>query len=86
MTTIPLSKNYHKEQYQKFLDVLRQARLDSNLTQSQVAKLLGRSQDWVSRCETGEHRVDLVELSAFSEAYGKPISYFLSALKKGSKQ
>lgn len=62
---------------QDFLRRLRQARLDAGLTQVQVARRLGRSQSFVTKAETGERRVDVVELRAFARIYGKRVSYFL---------
>jgi hypothetical protein len=38
----------------------------------EVAGRLGRPQSFVSKCESGERRVDVVELVEFSRLYGKP--------------
>lgn len=63
--------------YAKFLARLRQARLEASLTQQQVAERLGKPQSFVSKIETGERRVDIVELQILAEAYGKPLDFFL---------
>lgn len=63
--------------YRQFLKRLRAARLEAGLTQEQVAQHLGRPQSFVSKCESGERRVDVVELETFSEIYGKSLTYFL---------
>ena len=42
-----------------------------------VAKAMGRSQRFVSRCELGERRVDAVEFRDFCKVYGLPPSHFL---------
>jgi transcriptional regulator with XRE-family HTH domain len=65
-------------QYRTFLQKLRQARKDAGLTQYQIADLLGKPQSFVSKCETGERRVDIVELQAFAEIYDKPLDFFQS--------
>jgi transcriptional regulator with XRE-family HTH domain len=70
------SKALQAKRYRAFLARLRQARQDSGLTQVEVARKLGRPQTWVSKCELGERRVDIVELEDFAAAYGKPLSYF----------
>lgn len=44
--------------------LLRQVRLDANLTQSQVADKIGQTQSYVSKYENGEQRLDLIELEA----------------------
>ncbi len=66
----------HTRRYKAFLARLRQAREKAGLTQVQVAKRMGRSQTWVSKCELGERRVDFVELEDLATAYGKPLEFF----------
>jgi transcriptional regulator with XRE-family HTH domain len=63
--------------YQAFLRRLRQAREEANLTQAQVAKKLNQPQSYVSRCESGERRVDVVELTDFATIYQKNLEYFV---------
>jgi transcriptional regulator with XRE-family HTH domain len=64
--------------YQRFLARLRAARQEAELTQVQVARALRKPQSFVSKCESGERRVDVIELAQFARVYGKPISYFLN--------
>ncbi len=37
---------------------------------------MGRPQSFVSKCESGERRVDFVELQYFARTYKKPLSFF----------
>jgi len=60
---------------------LKQARLEIELSQSQVAKLLNKSQDYISRSETGFRRVDIFELNEFAKLYKKDITIFLDYSK-----
>jgi transcriptional regulator with XRE-family HTH domain len=60
-----------------FLDRLKQAREEAGLTQVRVAEKLHRPQSFVSKCESGERRVDIVELQEFASIYGKAIGSFL---------
>ena len=62
---------------QDFLRRLRRARLDDGLTQVEVARRLGRSQSFVTKVETGERRLDVVELRAFARVYRKRVAFFL---------
>ena len=48
--------------------LLRQIRLDSNLTQLQLAEKIGQTQSYVSKYENGEQRLDLIELEAVCKA------------------
>lgn len=63
--------------YKAFLERLRAARRETGLTQAAVAKRLGRPQSFVSKCESGERRVDVIELAAFARVYGKSVEFFL---------
>lgn len=74
-----LSTKIYSEKYQRFLELLRDARKEANLTQNDVAKLLGKPQSYVSKCESGERRVDIVELIEFATIYNKPIDFFYHA-------
>lgn len=67
----------YDDEYREFLHRLRLARLEAGLTQKQVAKLLNKPQSYVSKCESGERRVDVVELKAFAFLYKKSILDFL---------
>ena len=49
---------------------LRQVRLDAKLTQAQIAKRLRQPQSYISKYESGEQRLDLIELEAVCDAVG----------------
>lgn len=66
--------------YREFLARLRQAREEAGLTQQQAAAKLKRPQSFVSRCETGERRVDVLEFEEFVRLYGKGATFFLPGL------
>ena len=57
--------------------LLRQVRLDANLTQLQVAEKIGQTQSYVSKYESGEQRLDLIELEAVSKAAGISLTDFV---------
>ena len=63
--------------YRKFLARLIAARTDADMTQRDVARHLRTSQTFVSKCETGDRRVDVLELKAFARLYSKPVQWFL---------
>ncbi len=67
----------HSARYKEFLKRLRAARVDAGLTQIDVARALRKPQSFVSKCESGERRVDVVELERFAGVYNKPLTYFL---------
>ncbi|MCL0098625.1 helix-turn-helix domain-containing protein [Dehalococcoidia bacterium] len=69
-------KKQYEAQYEQFLGKLRRAREEAGLSQAEAAELLLRPQSYVSKCESGERRVDVVELQHFAAIYGKPLSFF----------
>ena len=72
-----MKKSVHTKEYAVFVERLRTARLEAGLTQAQVAKKLGRPQSHISNVESGQQRVDVVELKRFASMYKKDITYFL---------
>ena len=67
----------YRQRYRQFLKRFREARQQAGLTQVQVAGRLGRPQSFVSKCESGERRVDVIELLEFARLYRKPLSFFI---------
>lgn len=57
--------------------LLRQVRLDANLTQLQLAEKIGQAQSYVSKYENGEQRIDLIELEAVCKAVGISLTDFV---------
>ncbi|MEO0377001.1 MAG: helix-turn-helix transcriptional regulator [Cyanobacteria bacterium P01_A01_bin.17] len=72
-----MGKSVYSTRYKRFLALLKQAKLDAGLTQMEVAKYLNQPQSYVSKCESGERRVDIVELLNFAEVYQRQIQDFV---------
>lgn len=81
-----MSKSIYREDYALFLRHLRNAREKAGLTQEQVAERLDLTQTFISKCERGERRLDIIELRDFCEAIGVSLEEFVAefeiALKK----
>jgi transcriptional regulator with XRE-family HTH domain len=73
-----MAKSIHSKEYAYFVEKLRNARLEAGLTQLEVAKRLKRPQSHISNIESGQQRVDIIELQRFAKIYKKDISYFLN--------
>jgi len=56
---------------------LRRARLDAGLRQEDVRRQIGTYESYVSKIESGERRVDIVELEELAKIYRKTIVFFL---------
>jgi len=65
------------KEYAYFIERLRKAREEAGLTQVEVAKKLKRPQSHISNVESGQQRVDVVELQIFAKIYKKDINYFI---------
>ncbi len=73
-------KSQHSRTYQRLLRALREACENAGLTQMDVADKLGVYASYVSKCESGERRVDVVELADFCRLYGVSLAAFLDSV------
>ena len=74
-----MPKSRHTPRYERLLRVLRAARLEAGLTQTQVAKHFRTHASFVSKVESGERRIDVVELADFCKLYGVRLTAFLKS-------
>ncbi|TIN98515.1 MAG: helix-turn-helix transcriptional regulator [Mesorhizobium sp.] len=57
-----MPKSVHSERHRMIASALASQRRAKGLSQAEVAKILGRHQPFIANIESGERRVDLVEL------------------------
>lgn len=81
-----MEKSIHREDYSLFLQRLRETREKAGLTQAQVADKLGVTQTFVSKCERGERRMDLLEVRDYCKAIQVPFEKFVNELERILKQ
>jgi transcriptional regulator with XRE-family HTH domain len=67
----------------RLASLLRQVRTEARLTQGQIAKSIGQTQSYVSKYESGEQRLDLIELEAVCKAVGIPLTEFVRRYLEG---
>lgn len=67
----------YQRAYQAFLKRLIKARHEAGLLQEDVSKRLGKSRTFLSKCELGERRLDVIELQQIAKLYGKSLNHFL---------
>lgn len=65
-----MAKTIHDERYKRLVSQLRECRIAAGLSQVQVAERLGVTQSFVSDCENGERRIDVVEFLDLIKMYG----------------
>ncbi len=76
-----MEKSLFDKDYLIFLSLLRRSRKSVGLTQEQLALRLGQSQSFISKCERGERRIDVIELRAFCLAIGVSFPTFVQLLE-----
>lgn len=77
-----MDKSIHSTQYASFLQLLKQARLERNITQVQLAERLDETQVFVSKCERGERRLDVVETMRWCQALGMSFAELVQQMDK----
>ena len=76
-----MEKSIYTREYTLLLEALRSTREAAGLTQLEVASKLAVTQTFVSKCERGERRLDIIELRTWCDALGISISDFISRLE-----
>lgn len=72
-----MNKSNYSKEYKELIEHLKQARIEAKLSQETVAKKLNKPQSHVSKIESGERRIDAIELSVIAKIYKQPIDYFI---------
>ena len=62
--------------------LLRQLRVDAGLRQADLAERLRQPQTFVSKYESGERRLDILELRDVCQALGFPLQDFVKRLEE----
>jgi transcriptional regulator with XRE-family HTH domain len=75
-------KGNHKKDYLILIELLYRLRTNSGLTQQQLAAKLGVPQSYVSKVETGERRIDVIELRKICNALNSNLIEFSVILEK----
>jgi len=72
-----MPKTIFSKDQERLLKLLRDAREKAGVTQVELAAKLGVPQSFVSKVESGERRVDLIELQAICKAMGISLTEFV---------
>lgn len=80
-----MAKSIYSREQLALQALLRQVRIDAALRQEQLAAKLKRPQSFVSKYESGERRLDLVEIREICGAIGIPLPKFVSKFEDSLK-
>lgn len=72
-----MPKAIYSKDHKYIIERLKKARQEACLEQTEVAKLLGKTQSHVSKVEAGQRRINVIALKEFARIYKKDISYFI---------
>lgn len=59
--------------------LLKQAREEAKLNQTEAGELLGQDQSFISKIESGKRYVEFVEVEQIAQLYGKQLAFFGTA-------
>ncbi|MBS9525906.1 helix-turn-helix transcriptional regulator [Litoribacter alkaliphilus] len=75
-----MNKTIHKAEYKALIHLLREIRENAGITQKELAQELGTDQTFISKVETGERRLDVIELKSLCDALGIDFQEFIKEL------
>jgi len=72
-----MDKTIYSKEHRYLVKQLKKARGEAGLSQEQVANLLHRTQSYVSKIESGQRKIDIVQLKKFAKIYKKSLDFFI---------
>lgn len=78
----PMDKKLYSRNQRILLTLLREIRLEMGLRQQEVADRIQEPQSFVSKVESGERRLDILELREICDAMGITLPEFTVRLDK----
>lgn len=76
-----MAKSVHSERHRLIATALAEQRRAKGLSQAEVAKAFGRHQPFIANIESGERRVDLVELLMIADVIGLDVDALIARLR-----
>jgi len=73
----PMNKSIYSRMYKHMVGRLKSARRSVGYTQVEAGRKLGKDQTFVSKVESGQYRLDLIQLYYFAKLYKRDIKYFI---------
>lgn len=80
-----MKKKAYIAQRDRLIALLREMRLEAGLTQTELAARTGKDQAYVSRYESGQRRLDVLEVREICDAFGMTLEAFAKRLEKALK-
>jgi transcriptional regulator with XRE-family HTH domain len=81
-----MSKTIYSKEYKLLFRKIKKARLESGLEQNDVAKMLKKTQSYISKIEHGQIKIDIFLLKDLAKIYGKDLMYFITDTHENGKK
>ncbi len=75
-----MARGIHDDRYRRLIDALADARRNASMSQTDLAKKLGKRQQFVSKYESGERRLDVVEFADIAKILDLDVSHLVSEI------
>lgn len=75
-----MRRGIHDARYRRLIESLAAARRSAGITQVELAEKLGKRQQFVSKVESGERRLDVVELVDIGNALGLDVAALVAEI------
>ncbi|MEK7616667.1 MAG: helix-turn-helix transcriptional regulator [Patescibacteria group bacterium] len=73
-----MSKSIYTKVHEDIVNKLKNAREKAGLSQLEAAKKVGKTQSYISKVESGQRQIDIVELKKFAQVYKKDLKEFIN--------
>jgi transcriptional regulator with XRE-family HTH domain len=80
-----MKKKIYVAQRDRLISLLREVRLEAGLTQTELGSRIEKDQTYVSRYESGQRRLDILEVREICKAAGIKFEEFARMLEKALK-
>lgn len=65
-----MAKTLRSKRHRALMSVLRASRLEAGLKQSELSQKLGRAENYITKIETGEQRLQFLDFLEIADALG----------------
>jgi len=72
-----MSKTIYSKEHKYIVEQLKKARESASLSQAEAAKILHKTQSYISKIESGQRKIDIVQLKEFVKIYKKNLDFFI---------
>lgn len=73
-----MTQTIYSKEHKYIVKQLKKAREKAGLSQQQVAKILDTTQSYISKIESGQRKLDVIQLKKLAKIYKKDINYFIN--------